>query len=257
MMPMKVWLYTLCWNEEDIIPFVVEYWKHLNVDKAIVYDNGSTDKSLELLSKIPFVEIMHFETDGMNDNTHIEIKNSCWKECKENDVDYVIVCDMDEVLWSDDFEGELKKMKDGHFNVLGCEWHSLCEDYMPKHEDGVLLHTQCHKFYHQNINKTHVKLGKFTLFDPHLVDEIGYAPGAHVANVTPNLDLYISDHVTGMHIDKGFGADYMIARRHLMNDRLSQINRQLRYCYEYGYSDEVIREEYKRNQSSSYDINAR
>ena len=41
---MKVDLYTLCWNEIKIIPFVIDYWKNIKeqIDEfhVYVYDNG-------------------------------------------------------------------------------------------------------------------------------------------------------------------------------------------------------------------------
>ena len=251
---MKIWLYTLCWNEMAILPFVVEYWEKLMLDKVIVYDNGSTDGSLEFLASIPYVEIRHFDSDGMNDVIQRDIKNSCWKEAVGK-ADFVIVCDMDELLYSDDFEGELQKMKDGGFNVLGCKWYTLCEDFMPEHKDGVLLHTQCHKFYSQRIQKVRPDLGKFTLFDPNLVEDMRYGVGCHYSCVRPQLNLYETNGISGIHIDKGFGVDYMIRRRGFMNNRLSETNRKNNYCFEYGYSAEKIREEYANNQKVSFDIN--
>lgn len=52
---MKVDLYTLCWNEIKIIPFVIDYWKNIKeqVDEfhVYIYDNGSDDGSVEELRK--------------------------------------------------------------------------------------------------------------------------------------------------------------------------------------------------------------
>ena len=50
----KVNWYTLCWNENDIVKYVIDYWKAIKnqVDlKVIVYDNGSDDGCLNELSK--------------------------------------------------------------------------------------------------------------------------------------------------------------------------------------------------------------
>ena len=40
-----VWIYTLCYNEIRILPFVIDYWETY-ADRVIVYDNGSTDGSV-------------------------------------------------------------------------------------------------------------------------------------------------------------------------------------------------------------------
>lgn len=40
----KIIVYTLCWNEIDILPFVIDYWKAMGISKAVVYDNESDDE---------------------------------------------------------------------------------------------------------------------------------------------------------------------------------------------------------------------
>ena len=48
----KVNWYTLCWNENDIVKYVIDYWKLIKnqVDlQVIVYDNGSNDGCLNEL----------------------------------------------------------------------------------------------------------------------------------------------------------------------------------------------------------------
>ena len=48
----KVNWYTLCWNENDIIKYVIDYWKTIKNQadlQVIVYDNGSNDGCLNEL----------------------------------------------------------------------------------------------------------------------------------------------------------------------------------------------------------------
>lgn len=55
---MNIVVYTFCYNEIQILPFVEQYWRRF-ASKVVVYDNGSTDGSLEFLSKVPCVEVRH------------------------------------------------------------------------------------------------------------------------------------------------------------------------------------------------------
>ena len=71
---MKICWIVLCYNEIDILPFVSKYWERLGVDKVVVFDNGSTDGSLEYLSKLKYVEIRHFDSNGQNDILQKQIK---------------------------------------------------------------------------------------------------------------------------------------------------------------------------------------
>ena len=50
--------------------------------KVVVFDNYSTDNSVELLSKYPWIEIRQFHSDGQNDIIQAQIKNQCWLEAK-------------------------------------------------------------------------------------------------------------------------------------------------------------------------------
>ena len=115
---MSIHLYTLCWNEMDILPFVIDYWKLLPITKAVVYDNGSTDGSIEYLKQFNWIEVRHFDTEGQNDVVQRQIKSEAWKESRGK-CDYVIVCDMDEMIYCPNIEDELWYMKTNGYNVMG------------------------------------------------------------------------------------------------------------------------------------------
>lgn len=254
---MKIHLYTLCWNEEDIIPFVVDYWKAIGVEKAVVYDNYSTDNSVNLLKSYgDWIEVRHFETQGQDDTIQRIIKSISWKESKGK-ADFVIVCDMDEMLYSPYINEELKKMKDGGYNVMGTPWYALCFDEVPQYKPNTLLHRQGHKFYKQYINHhpRYAHLGKFMLFDPNLVDDMCYSVGCHISNPVPMIKLYETDKVFAIHINKGFSEDYFVKRRRIMNNNLSEINKANGMCVEYGKPEQETRNEYRKYQEESVDVN--
>ena len=248
---MNIDLYTLCWNEMDILPFVIDYWKRF-VRKAYVYDNGSTDGSVEYLKQFDWIEVRSFKTNGMNDFVHKDIKNKCWKN---TDADFVCVCDMDELIFSDELKSELQYMKDNDYNVLGNKWYCLCNDYKPEYENGKLLHELCNKFFIQDINNNYHSLGKFLIFDPHKIDTMNYSVGCHNVDPKPKMKLYISNKIYTIHIDKGFGEDYFVNRRKLMNNRLSKENKENFLCVQYGYDEITHREEYREHQHNAVNLN--
>ena len=97
-----------------MIPYVMPYYERMKIDKLIVYDNYSTDNTVAMLQSYPFVEVRKFQSDGMNEQIHINIKNEVWKAYK-NDYDWCICSDFDEVIYCQtDFKDMLaKKMADG------------------------------------------------------------------------------------------------------------------------------------------------
>ena len=103
----KICLYTLCYNELPILPFAIEYWKRF-VDKVILYDNGSTDGSVQFLQNhySDFVEVRSFTYKDNNKIDDYELKwykNNWWKEAKGK-YDYVIMCDLDEFFYTFDVD---------------------------------------------------------------------------------------------------------------------------------------------------------
>lgn len=253
---MNIHLYTLCWNEMDILPFVLDYWKRLPITKAVVFDNGSTDGSVEYLKQYDWIEVRYFKTEGQNDTVQRQIKSSAWKESKGK-CDYVIVCDMDEMIYCPTIEEELQHMKDNGFNVMGMPWYGICFDERPTHDPNKLLHQQGNKFYKQYINHKHLysHLGKFMLFDPNLIDDMGYSVGCHIANPRPEIKLYETNKAFSVHINKGFSEDYFVARRKMQSDNLSEVNKTHGFAAEYSKNEQASREEYRKYQSENININ--
>jgi glycosyltransferase involved in cell wall biosynthesis len=90
---MKVSVHTVIRNEEEILPFYLEHYK-TNFPGCVIhiYDNNSTDRSLEICQAAGCV-IRYFPT--YSEELLREHKNNCWKD---SDSDWIIVCDVDELI---------------------------------------------------------------------------------------------------------------------------------------------------------------
>jgi hypothetical protein len=237
----------------DIAPFVIDYWKRF-VTKAVVYDNGSTDGSVEFLKQFDWIEVRHFDTDGMNDIVQMNIKNDCWHESRGK-ADWVVVCDFDEMIFSQDLEGELTKMRENGGTILFNKWYAFRGDHRPEYESGKLLHELIPTVSEQLINAQHRGFGKLVLFDPNKIETMGYGIGAHVASPKGEVKDYISDRIYTLHIDKGLGIEYSIMKKKLMKDRLSETNKRNGYCVHYQFSEEKMREDYANDVKKSFNFN--
>lgn len=56
---------TCTYNEAEMIPYVIPYVERMGYDKFIVYDNESTDNTVELLKQYSFVEVRNFSSNGV------------------------------------------------------------------------------------------------------------------------------------------------------------------------------------------------
>ena len=70
---MKLYGVTCVFNEEKLVPFVMDYMVRWGYDRFVIYDNGSNDKTVELLKAYPFIEVRNFDTENVFD------------ECKRKD----------------------------------------------------------------------------------------------------------------------------------------------------------------------------
>lgn len=256
-MKYKIILYTLCWNEIDILPFVIDYWEAMGLDKVVVYDNESDDGSREFLEQYDWIEVRNRPTNGEKDNdAHKKLKDECWKEAV-NEYDYIMVCDIDEVLYfPQGIEKVLDKLSEGSYNVLGAHNYALVEDYKPKHIEGLLMHQMGLRWYPQSSNHMSQYKGKgiskFVFFKSNA--NISWSVGQHIAyNCKPMV--VNEDECISLHFFAGFGVDYKIARNKMQRDRLSQNNKNKGYSSHYKKREDEMRREYRECQDKSVDIN--
>lgn len=252
---MKICWITLCKNEMDILPFVRKYWERISAD-VVVYDNGSEDGSIEYLSMFPYVTVKHFDSDGQNDVIQKQVKEQAYLEYKDK-YDIIIITDMDEVFYFDDFEAVSKAFIDGGFNILMTPIISLCEDFIPPYSEDKLLHEQCHKFYKQRMN--HMKgfddFSKLSIFNTKVTDKVEMSVGQHYVKTSPEMKIMLSDVGFNLHLCNGFGEDYFVKKRKMQSERLSETNKRYGMGIEYLKTEEESRNEYKNNQKNSFDIN--
>lgn len=93
---MNITIYTVTYNEELLIQLMIDHYRSRFPNcHIVVYDNQSTDRTVEI-AKANGCEIRWYDSGGqVNDQMLWETKNNCWRDAK---TDWVIVCDLDEML---------------------------------------------------------------------------------------------------------------------------------------------------------------
>lgn len=242
---MRVEVFTLCWNEMDVLPWCIDYW-HKYADHVTVFDNGSTDGSTWFLSKFEWINVVPFDSGGFNDTENQRIKNECWKN---SDADYVVVCDMDECLLASDITATLQRMKEQGATICLPQWYELQAEERPKYEEGRMLHEtspMCRHF--QGASKA-------IIFDPKAIKEMNYTPGAHRCNPEGRVKWYDGTDIFALHINHNMSLEYKLARYRELNARLSEENRIKKYGIHYAFSEEILRKAWQEDSRNAINLN--
>lgn len=198
---MDITIYSLCWNEEVILPyFFYHYKKRFPNARFVIYDNMSDDNSIEII-KQNGGEIINFETHNESrEDLQMEIRNNCWKK---STTDWVIMCDMDELLEID--ENYLEKTSD---SIIKGEGYEMVDD---TYELGNIVFGTRNDY-----------LDKCILFNKKFISEINYSNGCHecfpVGKIKYNKARIILRHY------KYFKLNYVIKRFETLSIRLSSEN---------------------------------
>ena len=252
---MKTCTIVLCKDEMDNLPYVRRYWERIGCD-VVVMDNGSTDGSLEYLSKLPYVRILHFDSEGHNDVIQKSVKEQAYRMFK-NQYDIIVISDLDEVFYFSDFKALSEAFVASDYNVLMTPIITLCESFKPPYSEDKLLHQQCHMFYKQRMN--HMEgfddYSKLSIFNTRLTDRIEMSVGQHYVQTYPAMNIMLTNDGFNLHICNGFGEDYFVDKRKMQFKRLSDTNKKYGMGVEYGKDEQQTREEYRNNQKKSFDIN--
>lgn len=203
---LKVDVYCLCKNEMKLTPFMIDYWEALGDDVNVyVFDGLSTDGCREEFAKHNWIHIIDFEPDALDDNAHVILKNSCWKESRKRKTDFVMVCDFDETIFSytkEKLYSELLKMKRDGYTFLAPLSFNLIPDVFPEYQKGKYLHELAEYGFNDYIWEA-----KPILFDPNKIIEFNVLHGGHAAHPTGDVRWYSSNSLFLIHA-KFVGYDY-------------------------------------------------
>lgn len=217
---MRVHVFTVCWNEELVLPYFFKHYKERfsNV-KFTIFDNYSTDASRQIIEDNGG-QIVDFGTTEFRDDINMDIKNNCWKNA---DADWVVVCDMDEWIECDDafLENTLSTIVKPHgYEMVGFSYN------LDKIVRGL----------------RYKKYDKCILFKPGAINEMNYGAGCHKCNPVGNL-VYNTETIPMYHM-KFFHPVYLIKRYKILAKRLSQINKDNMWGFTYTKSIKDILKRY-------------
>lgn len=133
---MKIWAHTVFKNEERWLWYSVNSVIN-HVDKLLLWDTGSTDKSWEIakLLKEKYQDKIDLKQYGeVNPETFMQVRQKMLDETK---ADWFLIVDGDEIWWEKDIKELIKNIKDDkksesivvrNINLIGDIYHHFGED---------------------------------------------------------------------------------------------------------------------------------
>jgi glycosyltransferase involved in cell wall biosynthesis len=240
----RIHLIAACWNDVRILPFFFRHYDSF-VDRYVIYDDGSTDGSLDLLTAHPRVEVRRFEWTHPESFVLSErdLYNHAWKECR-GVADWVLVVDLDEHLHAPAL-GELLSMyrSQGVSVVPALGFEMVTEDFPSSDEKLADTRTR---------GAPSVPMSKLAAFNPLDITEINHAPGGHASAPTGRVVAPATDVVRLLHY-KYLGFDYVQARDQALRGRLRPVDLEQRWGEHWNASAEDLRSTIERYESAAVD----
>jgi glycosyltransferase involved in cell wall biosynthesis len=246
---MEVHLYTIVWNEEEMLPFFFRHYDSL-VRRYIVYDDGSTDRTLEILAAHDRVDVRPFV------RTHPDsyvlsaqsLHDSVWKESRGR-ADWVIITAVDEHLYHPAGLGRYLRIASscGVTAVPALAFQMVTDTFPAPHE------------YLTRSRRCGVPLdqyNKLSAFNPNAIVETRYDVGRHSAAPEGRVQYPNKDQLLLFHY-KFLGIDYLLRRYALLSSGLGARDKILRFGFQYDLARSELEAEFAELRRTAVDVTSK
>ena len=229
-----------------MLPFFFLHYDKL-VQRYIIYDDGSSDNSQEILRLNPKVELRpappysYSESRAGSLTTLLE---TCWRESR-GIADWVIITDIDEHLYHPDMYGYLAQCRAQGVTIIPALGYQMLSEPFPEHNTLLcqsLTRGACDLLY-----------SKLSIFSPNEIDAVNYTPGRHCAAPTGRVVLPARDELLLLHY-RYLDFERVRKRYQVLATRHSEADSAMGWGSQYSWSSEQLRKAWNLIASRLVDI---
>ena len=261
---MQIHLYTMCWNESPMLPYFFRHYERI-ADRIVVYDNCSNDGSQAIIQAHPKAELRMIDTQGQNlQAAMVAVKGRAWQESRRRRLrplgipppilsvmpseampfetvepaDWVIACDVDELLYHPNLRGYLEQCRDTGVTVPLTTGYQMVSDRFP---------TGCGQIYYEvNRGFPYAEYSKAAVFDPHAVEDMQYRPGCHDCKPIGRVVTHSDPALKLLHF-KLLGFEYVVRRYGELGARQPPSERSRGWCWQYHMPEAILRARFEKD----------
>ena len=227
---MDINVFLLCFNESALLPHSIKHYKkYLPSCKITIYDNESTDNSVEIAKELGCHVVSWSSNNILNENIQIKLRNTIWKTCTSG---WIIMADMDEFLCvSEDDLCKEKELCTTILNVKGC-------DMLGESNTINLIDIDLQQI--RKYTDNHME-SKNLCFLREAITDMNYGPGSHrckpIGNIVYSSKIYINKHMS--YLGQPFLINKMVERY-----KRSHKMREKRWSIHYTDNIDKIKQKY-------------
>ncbi|MEO6292677.1 MAG: glycosyltransferase family 2 protein [Burkholderiaceae bacterium] len=220
-----------------MLPFFFKHYDPI-VRKYVVFDDGSTDDSLAMLKKHPKVELRPMPVPVDTDSrivSQLAVLEESWQESK-GDADWVIVTDIDELIWHPNLAAYLRDMLEQGVTVIPALGFDMIAEDMPQARDCltdvVVFGAPTHLY------------SKINIFSPNAIQSMRFTLGRHHAKPLGRVQIPADDKLFLLHY-KYLGFDRLVKRNVQYLTRQRSKDLQYEWGAQYSWDEQRLRQEWQ------------
>ena len=230
---MKIYLYSVCFNEEVMLPYFLKYYSTF-VNKITIYDNMSTDNSVNIMKQYG-VEIIPFNYNNEFCERYLtHVRNTCYLN---SDADLVIICDIDEIIYHPNILSEFKSMISNGFTIIKPTGFQMLSEILPS-TIGQIFEEIINGIPDNMYSKPCIFNPKKVIINLHVGSHGAYPVGEVKLNNDNNLKLLHYRHIS---------RNYEINKNLNLANRTSKLSKDMKWGDYINKSEDYINNYYNTN----------